>query len=47
MQDITFYEFLKKLSVCSGDEAIELISKFQSGALIIGGIGIEDFDDDD
>lgn len=45
MQDnMTLNEFLEKLSNCTGDEAIELISNFQSGGLTVEGIGAEDFD---
>lgn len=43
-EDINLLEFLKILSACSGDEAIEIVSKFQSGAITISGIGAEDFD---
>jgi len=43
-EDMTLSDFLKKLSECSGDEALEIISQFQSGGLSVEGIGAEDFD---
>lgn len=43
-ENITFYEFLRQLANCSGDEGLELISKFQSGGLTIEGLGVEDFE---
>jgi hypothetical protein len=42
--NMTLNEFLEKLSGCNGDEAIGLVSKFQSGGLTVEGIGAEDFD---
>jgi len=44
-ENMTLIEFLEKLSNCSGDDALEIISRFQSGALTIEGIGADDFDD--
>ena len=41
---MTLNEFLKALSNCTGDEGIDLITKFQNGALYVEGIGVEDFD---
>lgn len=41
-EELTLIEFLEKLSNCSGDEAIDLVHKFQSGALLIEGISVED-----
>lgn len=43
-ENMTLNEFLKLLSKCSGDDAIEVISRFQAGALTVEGIGAEDFD---
>lgn len=43
-ENMTLNEFLEFISSCSGDEAIELVSKFQSGALTIEHLGAEDFD---
>ena len=43
-ENMTLNEFLKFISTCNGDEAIELISKFQSGGLLIENIGAVDFD---
>ncbi len=42
--NMTLSEFLKFISACSGDEAIEIISNFQNGGLLIENIGAEDFD---
>lgn len=42
--NMTLSEFLKFISDCSGDEAIGIISKFQSGGLLIENLGVEDFD---
>jgi len=44
MKDMTLMEFLRFLSKCSGDEAIEIISKFQSGAITVAGISADEFD---
>lgn len=43
-ENMTLNDFLKFISTCSGDEAIEIISNFQSGGLLIENIGVEDFD---
>ena len=37
-------EFLEFIASCSGDEGIDLITKFQNGALTIDNIGVEDFE---
>ena len=44
MKDMTLQEFLKILSECSGDEALDLVNRFQCGSLTVEGIGAEDFD---
>lgn len=44
MKNLTLIEFLKLLSTADGDTALELVSKFQSGAIIVEGVGAEDFD---
>ena len=43
-ENMTLNEFLSFISNCDGDEAIELISKFQEGGLTIEHLGAEDFD---
>jgi hypothetical protein len=43
-ENMTLNEFLKIISNCSGDEALEIFSKFQSGGLTIENIGVKDFD---
>ena len=42
--NMTLMEFLRFLSDCNGDEAMEIISKFQSGSLTVAGVGVEDFE---
>lgn len=42
--NMTLSEFLKFISDCDGGEAIEIISKFQSGGLLIENLGAEDFE---
>ena len=42
--NMTLNEFLKFISTCSGDEAIDIISNFQSGGLTIENLGAEDFE---
>lgn len=44
MNDMTLRAFLELLSNCSGDEALAIVSSFQSGALTVEGISAEDFD---
>jgi hypothetical protein len=46
IEDMTLKEFLKFISTCSGDEAIDIITKFQSGALMIEDMTVEDFDEE-
>lgn len=41
---MTLMEFLRFLSSCNGDEAIEIISKFQSGAITVAGVSADEFD---
>ena len=41
-ENLTLIEFLKKLATCVGGEAIDLISKFQSGGLTIEDINVDD-----
>ena len=43
-ENITLVELLKIMSECSGDEAIDLISRFQSGALTVEDFNAEDFE---
>lgn len=45
MDNLSLYEFLKLLAIADGGEAIELISKFQSGGLCIEGISVGDVED--
>ncbi len=45
-KDIKLREFLAKLAICSGDEAIAIISDFQSGALSIEGIHAHEVEDE-
>ena len=42
-KNMTLREFLRFLSNCSGDDAIEIISKFQSGELTVAGISADEF----
>ena len=44
MNDMTLQAFLELLSSCSGDEAIAIVSSFQSGSLTVEGIGVEDLE---
>lgn len=44
MKNLTLAEFLKILSTADGDTALELVSKFQAGAIIVEGVAAEDFD---
>jgi len=46
-KNITLMEFLRFISACNGDEGIEIISQFQSGAITIEGIDVADVNDDD
>lgn len=43
-ENMTLNELLELMGSCSGDEAIELVSKFQSGGLTIEHLGAQDFD---
>jgi len=43
-EDLSLREFLEVLSNCSGDEAVDIISKYQSGAITVEGISADDFD---
>ena len=43
-ENLTLIEFLKALSDCSGDEAIDLISLFQSNGLSVEGIFADDLE---
>lgn len=47
MENLTINQFLKILATADGGDAIDLISKFQSGALCVEGISASDFDDDE
>ena len=42
--NMTLNEFLEFISDCSGDEALDIITKFQSGALTVENLGAEDFE---
>ena len=42
MSDFSLMRFLAELAECSGDEAIDLISKFQSGAITVEGISADE-----
>lgn len=42
MNDYSLMRFLEELAECSGDEAMELISKFQSGLITVEGISSEE-----
>ena len=44
IEEMSLEELLTKLAICSGDEAIDLVTQFQSGGLLIEGMGVEDFD---
>jgi len=44
-ENIRLIDFLRKISKCNGDEAIELVSKFQNSELTIEGLGVYDFDE--
>jgi len=44
--DISLIELLKLLAGCTGDEAIDIVSKFQSGALSIEGIDVDEAQDE-
>jgi hypothetical protein len=45
-EDLTLREFLKALSNCTGDEAIDLIGLFQSSGLSVEGIFVDDLNDE-
>lgn len=45
MKDFTLNDFLKILAIADGDTAIELVSKFQTGAISVEGVAAEDFDE--
>lgn len=42
MDNLTLIEFLKILATCDGGEAIEIIGRFQSGALLVEGFSCDD-----
>lgn len=44
IEQMTTLEFLTFLATCSGDEAIQKISQFQSGGLMIDDITVDDID---
>lgn len=44
MNDMSLVEFLRLLATASGDECIEIVSRFQSGALTVEGIAAEELD---
>jgi hypothetical protein len=41
-EDISLMEFLNRLSICSGDEAIGIITNFQCGALTVEGVDVNE-----
>lgn len=43
-KNMTLMQFLRFLSNCSGDDAIEIISKFQSGAITVAGVSADELD---
>ena len=43
-ENFTLIDFLKRISECSGDEAIDIISKFQNGTLSVEDIFAEDLE---
>lgn len=45
MDNLSLHEFLKFLATADGGEAIELISRFQSGGLCIEGLSVGDVED--
>ncbi len=44
IKNMTLMEFLQFLSNCSCDDAIEIISEFQRGAIIVDGVSADEFD---
>lgn len=44
LMDYSIEEFLEKLATCDGDEALHLVSRFQSGAYKVEGFSVEDFE---
>ena len=43
--DMTMTKFLTILASCSGDEALDLINKFQSGAFYVDGVSADELMD--
>ena len=42
-ENMTLNEFLEFIANCDGDEAIDIVTKFQSGGLTIEHLAAEDF----
>lgn len=45
MENLSLKDFLRILSTIDGGDAIELISRFQSGSIRIEGFTVDDFND--
>ena len=43
-KDYSLIEFLEYIAKCNGDEALNIITKFQCGAISIEDISIDDLD---
>ena len=41
-ENISLMDLLKLLAGCTGDQAIDIVSKFQSGALTVEGIDVDE-----
>lgn len=44
MKNMTLEEFLRLLATASGDECLDLVSRFQSGMVTVEGIAAEELD---
>lgn len=44
MKNMALEEFLRLLATASGDECLELVSRFQSGSITVEGIAVEELD---
>ena len=47
IKNFTLLDFLKYISDCNGDEALEIITKFQLGAISIENINVRELLDED
>jgi len=43
-EDLSLREFLEVLAGCSGDEAIDVVAKFQVGAITVEGISADEYE---